>query len=105
MMLGPATVTEATAQLDQHVRDMVQWHFNPDTGCDFWLDFASKLDFDPRTRINGYEDLKLLGHFEDRRLRHSPSREGARREGPVVGPELVAHQALHARDAGHVQGF
>ena len=74
MMLGPATVTEATAQLDQHVRDMVQWHFDPDTGCDFWLDFASKLDFDPRTRIHGYEDLKLLGHFEDSWLRGGPVR-------------------------------
>jgi hypothetical protein len=58
-------INKAKDKLDAHVREVVQWHFNPDTGSPFWLDYASKLDFDPREKIRGYDDLKLLGHFED----------------------------------------
>ena len=36
---------EAKLQLDAHVREIVEWHFNPETGCPFWLDFAAKLDW------------------------------------------------------------
>lgn len=32
-----------------HVREIVEWHFNPETGCPLWLDFASKLGWDPRS--------------------------------------------------------
>jgi len=39
---------DAKQKLDAHVREMVAWHFNPDTGCPFWLDYAAKLDWDPR---------------------------------------------------------
>ena len=34
---------EARTKLDAHVREIVEWHFNPETGCPFWLDFAAKL--------------------------------------------------------------
>jgi len=27
---------------DAWVREVVQWHFDPATGCPFWLDFAKK---------------------------------------------------------------
>ncbi|MBC6949727.1 hypothetical protein DWB58_17505, partial [candidate division KSB1 bacterium] len=57
-----------------HVREMVQWHFSPETGCPFWLEFAAKLNFDPRKEIHGYDDLKKLGHFEDEWLRGGPVR-------------------------------
>jgi hypothetical protein len=30
--------------LDAHVRDIVRWHFSPETGTPFWLDFAKRLD-------------------------------------------------------------
>src|SRR5262245_53449741 len=74
---GPALaerVTAARARLDEHVREMVAWHFDPETGCPFWLDFARRLDFDPRQAIRGYADLKLLGHFQDGWLRGGPVR-------------------------------
>jgi phenylacetate-coenzyme A ligase PaaK-like adenylate-forming protein len=61
--------------LDAHVREIVNWHFNPETGCEFWLDFASKLDFDPRKEIGGYDDLRILGHFDDSWLRGGPVRK------------------------------
>src|SRR5262245_53502904 len=67
-------VAEARKQLDTHVREMVQWHFNPETGCPFWLDYAKNLDFDPRKEIHGYSDLKRLGHFQDEWLRGGPVR-------------------------------
>ncbi|MFQ5350374.1 MAG: hypothetical protein ACE5EG_08025, partial [Thermoanaerobaculia bacterium] len=67
-------VAEARDRLDEHVREMVAWHFSPETGCAFWLEYAARLDFDPRERIAGYDDLELLGHFEDEWLRGGPVR-------------------------------
>ena len=67
-------IAEARQRLDAHVRDMVKWHFSPETGSPFWLEFARKLDFDPRERIGGYADLRLLGHFQDEWLRGGPVR-------------------------------
>ena len=67
-------VEEARSRLDEHVRQIVQWHFHPDTGCPFWLEHAAKLDFDPRERIKSYADLKCLVHFEDEWLRGGPVR-------------------------------
>jgi len=66
---------KAREALDAHVCEIVEWHFNPETGCEFWLDYASKLDFDPRKEIGGYADLKILGHFEDTWLRGGPVRK------------------------------
>ena len=43
---GPAPVQGAREKLDAHVRDMVQWHFSPDTGCPFWLDWAAKAGWE-----------------------------------------------------------
>ena len=67
-------VKAAREGLDAQVREMVAWHFDSNTGCPFWLDFARGLDFDPRREIGGYGDLKLLGHFQDEWLRGGPVR-------------------------------
>jgi phenylacetate-coenzyme A ligase PaaK-like adenylate-forming protein len=67
-------VRQAKEQLDAHVRDIVQWHFNPDTGCPFWLDFASKLGWDPRKEVKTFEDLRRFPPFEDEWLRGGPVR-------------------------------
>ncbi len=64
----------ARDQLDAHVRDIVGWHFDPATGCPFWLEKAKTLDFDPRTDVESYEDLKKFPHFEDEWLRGGPVR-------------------------------
>jgi phenylacetate-coenzyme A ligase PaaK-like adenylate-forming protein len=58
--------------LDAHVREMVQWHFNPDTGCPFWLEKAASLGFDPRQEIASFGDLHRFGPFEDEWLRGGP---------------------------------
>ena len=78
MEIASASLTEKAAaarlRLDRHVREILKWHFDPKTGCPFWLEFAQKLDFDPRREIGGYDDLKLLGHFQDEWLRGGPVR-------------------------------
>ena len=82
-------VKAAHEVLNAHVRDMVAWHFDPNTGCPFWLDFARGLGFDPRREIGGYGDLKLLGHFQDEWLRG-----GARAPMDSQGERGRAHVRL-----------
>jgi hypothetical protein len=67
-------VNEAKDQLDAQVRNIIEWHFNPETGCPFWLDFASKLDWDPRREIRRFEDLRRFPPFQDEWLRGGPAR-------------------------------
>ncbi len=67
-------VQEAKVQLDAYVCDIVQWHFSPDTGCPFWLDFAAKLNWDPRREIRSFGDLRRFPPFEDEWLRGGPVR-------------------------------
>jgi phenylacetate-coenzyme A ligase PaaK-like adenylate-forming protein len=66
--------TSARARLDQHVREIVQWHFNPETGCPFWLERAKQFTFDPLKDVRGFADLKHFGFFEDEWLRGGPVR-------------------------------
>ncbi len=65
-------VRAAREQLDAHVRDTIEWHFNPETGCPFWLEWAEKADFDPRSDVQGFEDLIKFGLFDDDSLRGGP---------------------------------
>ncbi len=63
---------QAQEALDAHVRETVGWHFDPATGCPFWLEFAGKLGWDPRQEIHGYRDLSRFPAFEDEWLRGGP---------------------------------
>ena len=67
-------IAEAREHLDAHVRDVVAWHFDPATGCPFWLEKARSFDFDPTSDVRGYDDLALFGHFHDGWLRGGPVR-------------------------------
>jgi len=60
--------------LDAWVREVVAWHFDPETGCPFWLDFAKNLSWDPRKEILTYDDLARFGFFQDEWLRGGPVR-------------------------------
>ena len=61
-------------KLEAHVRAMVQWHFSPETGCPFWLEWAEKAGWDPRETVQGFQDLERFGYFEDDWLRGGPVR-------------------------------
>ena len=65
-------VAEAREQLDAHVREIVDWHFDPETGCPFWLEWAEGADWDPPEEVQGFNDLAKFGFFDDDRLRGGP---------------------------------
>ena len=69
----PKTVEAAQLQLDAHVREIVQWHFSPETGCPFWLDWAKCAGWNPATEVKGFADLLRFPHFQDEWLRELPN--------------------------------
>ena len=72
--------------LDAWTREIVQWHFDPETGCPFWLEYAKTLDWDPRREIQSYDDLSRFGSFQDEWLRGGPVRRWVPRayaESPI----------------------
>jgi hypothetical protein len=62
----------ASQKLDAWVRDVIDWHFDPATGCPFWLDFAKTAGWDPRTEVRGFADLARFPEFQDEWLRGGP---------------------------------
>jgi hypothetical protein len=59
-------------KLDSWTREIVEWHFSPETGCPFWLDWAAKAGWDPRKEVKCYQDLDKFGNFQDEWLRGGP---------------------------------
>ncbi|MFY1669641.1 hypothetical protein ACN27G_06740 [Plantactinospora sp. WMMB334] len=43
--------------VDELVRAVLRWHFDPATGSPFWRDMARRLDFDPLRDVTGRADL------------------------------------------------
>src|SRR5262245_44310143 len=58
--------------LDRWTREVVDWHFDPSTGCPFWLERANALGWDPRREIQSFSDLAKFGEFQDEWLRGGP---------------------------------
>ena len=67
-------IKQAKEQLDAHTREIVRWHFSPDTGTPFWLEKAKEFKFNPLKDIQCFDDLKLFPFFEDEWLRGGPVR-------------------------------
>jgi hypothetical protein len=89
-------VQQARAQLDAHVLEIIEWHFNPDTGCPFWLELAGKLGWDPRREVNSFEDLRKFQPFEDEWLRGGPVRRWL--------PKGLAGKPLYVFETGGTTG-
>ena len=66
---------EARRALDAWVQEVVAWHFSPETGTPFWLEFAKRAGFDPRKEVRSYADLDRFGGFQDEWLRGGPVRQ------------------------------
>jgi phenylacetate-coenzyme A ligase PaaK-like adenylate-forming protein len=63
----------ARTELDSHVREIVAWHFSPETGTPHWLEWAQTAGFDPREAIGGFDDLiERFPGFDGERLRQDP---------------------------------
>ena len=70
MSVDSSLIQKAQQQLDAHVRETIQWHFSPETGCPFWLTWAKKAGWDPRKEVNNFADLiARFPHFQDEWLR------------------------------------
>jgi hypothetical protein len=69
-----SAIRSARAELDAWVRELMQWHFNPETGCQFWIEFAARAGWDPRRDVTSYDDLNKFGFFQDEWLRGGPVR-------------------------------
>jgi len=69
---GAGHVAKAKSRLDQQTRETIAWHFDPRTGCPFWLEYASQLKWDPRKEIQCYADLDKFEPFQDEWLRGGP---------------------------------
>jgi hypothetical protein len=63
---------DARAALDRWLQEVVDWHFDPATGCPFWLERAKTFGWDPRREIKQFTDLRRFGPFEDEWLRGGP---------------------------------
>ena len=76
MSVNPASeeaVKSAQDALNSHLREIINWHFSPETGCPFWLDWAAKQDWNPPTEIQTSDDLVRFPHFDgDEWLRYLP---------------------------------
>ncbi len=89
-------VRSAREQLETHVREIIEWHFNPRTGCPFWLQWADKAGWDPRAEIKGFHDLAKFGHFEDEWLRGGPVRRWV--------PKAYADRPIYVFETGGTTG-
>jgi phenylacetate-coenzyme A ligase PaaK-like adenylate-forming protein len=69
LQLDPNSIQRARERLDAHVREIVQWHFSPETGCPFWLDWAAKAGWNPASEVNCFGGLERFPHFQDEWLR------------------------------------
>jgi phenylacetate-coenzyme A ligase PaaK-like adenylate-forming protein len=92
-----ARVRQARERLDAHVREVVAWHFSPDTGTPFWLERAKTLGFDPRKEVKGFDDLKKFGEFEDEWLRGGPVRRWV--------PQALQKKPIYVFETGGTTGI
>jgi len=65
-------IEQARSQLDTHVREIVHWHFSPETGTPYWLEWAASAGWDPRQEVQGFSDLLRFPDFDGELLRTLP---------------------------------
>lgn len=92
-----SAVENAARELDAHVREIVNWHFSPETGTPFWLDWAEKAGFDPRDEVKGFADLTRFGLFDDEWLRGGPIRRWV--------PKGLADRGIYVFETGGTTGI
>ncbi len=66
------TPESAAATLDEHFREIVRWHFSPETGTPYWIDWAAKAGFDPLAEVQSFADVGRFPHFDGELLRGEP---------------------------------
>ena len=67
-------VKQAADELDAHIAKIIKWHFSPETGCPFWLDWANEQNWNPIEEVSNFDDLCLkFPNFQDEWLRDLPN--------------------------------
>ena len=67
-------IRKSAAELDSHVVEIIKWHFSPETGCPFWLNWADEQSWNPVEEITCYDDLcEKFPNFQDEWLRDLPN--------------------------------
>jgi phenylacetate-coenzyme A ligase PaaK-like adenylate-forming protein len=92
-----AKARQAREQLNAQVREVVRWHFSPDTGTPLWLEKAKSFNFNPLKDVNGFDDLKLFGLFEDEWLRGGPVRRWV--------PKALQNRPIYVFETGGTTGI
>ncbi len=69
-----SSLATARAELDAWVRELMEWHFNPDTGCQFWIDWAARAGGIRATRSSRTTTSTSSASFQDEWLRGGPVR-------------------------------
>jgi phenylacetate-coenzyme A ligase PaaK-like adenylate-forming protein len=69
MSVDATAIKSAQDKLDAQVREIVQWHFSPETACPFWLEWAGRAGWNPAKEVTSFADLKRFPHFQDEWLR------------------------------------
>src|ERR1041384_1746973 len=64
-----SAIEAAKEKVNAHLREIIKWHFSPETGTPFWLDWAKKNGVNPIDKVKVFEDLKIFPHFVDDWLR------------------------------------
>jgi phenylacetate-coenzyme A ligase PaaK-like adenylate-forming protein len=94
---SPEQAQQARRRLDDHVAEIVAWHFDPKTGTPFWLERTKMLGFDPRKEVRSFDDLRKFGHFEDEWLRGGPVRRWV--------PKALADRPVYVFETGGTTGI
>jgi phenylacetate-coenzyme A ligase PaaK-like adenylate-forming protein len=63
----------AQEKLEAHLKEIINWHFSPETGSPFWLDWQKKAGWEPRREIRSFADINKFPHFQDEWLRDLPN--------------------------------
>ena len=91
-----ASVCEAAEAMDSHVRNIIQWHFSPESGCPFWLEWADKAGWNPAREVQCFADLTKFGQFEAEWLRGGPVRRWV--------PRAYVDQPVYVFETGGTTG-
>lgn len=75
MSATESEIAAARESLESHLREIIAWHFSPETGCPYWLGFKERAGWNPLEEIHSFADLRKFEHFEDAVLRDEPNED------------------------------
>lgn len=95
--VAESAVEAARASLDAHAVEIVKWHFSPETGTPFWLDYASEAGWNPAEEVKCFDDLQRFELFDGEVLRKLPHE--------VFVPRAFKDRPFHIFETGGTTGM